>query len=416
MSANEFAYIMNECELSATVIVSSIEIKEKFIGIPNVQFIELYDSYKDRAIIKGNSDRTGKGKKKFSYIPKVFLIPLRIISFYKKIRFFKKVISPSCSVAIIATDRSYADGFVMVFYYFCKKNNIKMIIPSTAIFSTKESMLKMREKKEKEFLPSLSEKIFFHKYIEKIEGKELIYYPIDILCTFKFFGVLSKNPWVMGANNSAILCLNNEELASIYCSEGVKKANIEVLGSYKLKSSSFNEKENVDVIGISLPQMYEHNILPWDEHIEIIEKMLCGLQLLDKKLVVFLHPKMKKSTYKYLESKFNCTISSERTDVALVDTDLYIATYSTTVFTATIYGIPSLVLDCFNANYNLFDKYTSIEVFSNIELLLEKAKMLCINSKLLQQAQKKTRFDSKRLEVSPGIGMKNLKKLIESEM
>ena len=414
MSANEFAYIIKECKFKATVIISSEKIKNKFIGIPNVNFIKLYrNECHNRTSFKANKKRSVK-KILLNYVPRLFLIPLRILDFYKKLNYLKLVISNSSSVAIIATDRSYADGFTMPFYCFCKKRNIKMIIPSTATFANKEGMLIARQEAGNDFLATFTEKLFCRKYIEQKDKRELIYYPIDILFAFRFFGVLSDNPWIMGANNAATLCLNNEETACLFQNEGVKKTNISVLGSYKLKNLITNDKDSIEIIGFALPQMYEHNILPWGEHIEIIEQMLFGLSHLNKKVIVFLHPKMERGFYSYLEDKYNCVLSNERTDIGLASTDLYIATYSSTVVTATIYGIPSLVIDCFNARYTMFDNCPSIEVFPEITDLLGKAKKMCLDGNVLKEIKKNVQVDSRRLEESPGNGMENLKKLIES--
>jgi len=407
-SSNEFAYIIRECQLEATVVVSSDEIKKKFEGISGLEFVYLYK--------KKQLSKVGAQKKKRKYYPKLLLVPLQVLRFYKRYCFFSKSLSSKKITAIIATDRSYADGFVMPFYFFCKKKNIRMIIPSTANFADKESMLKARFAKDDSFKPTFIEKLLLTRFIERIMGVELIYYSIDIILTFFFFGVLSKNPWVMGANNNAILCLNNDTQAKKMIDHGVNKENIAITGSYKITQNFNNARERVEVVGFSLPQMFEHNILPWDEHINIIEAILFELTFLNVRVVVFLHPKMDRDNYKYLETKFNCHIASKRTDVGIMDVDLYISTFSTTVLTATIFGIPSLVIDCFDAKYTMYDEYSSISVFDDVPTLIALCRDIIANEECYQQLKAKTNSDSKLIEVNPGMGMINLKKLIQNDI
>ena len=207
MSANEFAHIIKECALNAVVIVTSHKIKQTFIDLQNVEFLHLYN-VSDKEVQKTK----GGVKSVLRNVPKLFLTPVKAYSFYRRYLYLKKLIGTSYNTAIIATDRSYADGFTIPFYFFCKKHNIRMVIPSTADFADKERMLKSRLVKESQFKVTWIEKLLFREYVSKFKGIELIYYSIDIILTFKLFGVLSKNPWVMGGNNSALLCLNNKYL------------------------------------------------------------------------------------------------------------------------------------------------------------------------------------------------------------
>jgi hypothetical protein len=411
MSANEFAHIIKECSLEAVVIVASAKIKQTFIDLQNVEFLHLYN-VSDKVVQKNK----GGVKNVLRNVPKFFLTPVKAYSFYRRYLYLKKLIGTSYDTAIIATDRSYADGFVMPFYFFCKRHGIRMVIPSTADFADKERMLKARLEKESQFKSTWFEKLFFRNYVENYGGVELIYYSIDIILTFKLFGVLSKNPWVMGGNNSALLCLNNKNLEQQYISEGVHKENITVTGSYKIVDDFISESKSIEVLGFALPQMFEHDILPWGEHISIIEELLAGLMLLEKEIIVFLHPKMDKIKYSYLESRYNCKISTNRTDLGIKDVDLYIATFSTTVLTATIFGIPSLVIDCFNARFKMFNHLPSISIFDEIPSLLLTAEKLILNENKYSELKSSALLDSKSLEENPGHGMNNLKNILQNEI
>jgi len=120
--------------------------------------------------------------------------------------------------------------------------------------------------------------------------------------------------------------------------------------------------------------------------------------------------------YIYLEEKYGCSISTKRTDVGIMEVDLYIATFSSTVLTATVYGIPSLVIDCFKANYKMFNPYKSIKIYDDIDLLGKKCKELIMNNDAYNELKQEARKDSSLLEKSPGDGFPNLMKLIKNEI
>lgn len=417
MSANEFAYIIRECNLSATVVLTSEALMQPFTQIEQVDFICLN---KDSAKVEKYTTNHNEIKKKINttglFLKRLLLTPLSVLIFYKKYLSIKKKIPPNFKRALIATDRSYADGYILPFYYFCKKKKIRMIIPNTATFATKEGMLKARVARQDKFAATWLEVVFFKHLVEEYEGAKLCYYPINIIIALKAFGVLSKNPWVMGANNGATLCLNNQKSKLKYMKASVNEGNIMVTGSYKIKDAYLNERNRIEMIGLALPQMYEHNILSWSEHIKIIESLLSGICALGKEVIVFLHPKMDKSNYCYLELKYNCKIYEQRTDIGLKLVDLYVATFSTTVLTAVTHGIPSLVIDCFNANYKMFDDYTSIKVFKDIQCLIEDLSAYVKDSNRYIKLKKEAIVDSKIIDVEPGKGMLKLKHLIENEL
>ncbi|MCG9597822.1 hypothetical protein L1D15_13955 [Vibrio sp. Isolate25] len=404
--------------MSATVVLASETLKQPFSQIEQVDFIYLNNkNAKAEEVTTENNKRKRKENSVLHlFLKRILLTPLSVLSFYKKYLSIKKSVPSNFKQALIANDRSYADGYILPFYYFCKKEKIKMIIPSTATFATKEGMLRARVSRKEKFAVTWLEKVLCNHLVVDFEGTKLCYYPINTIIALKIFGVLSKNPWVMGANNNATLCLNNQKSKLEYLNAGVDEENIIVTGSYKIKDAYLNERKRIGVIGFALPQMYEHDILSWSEHIAIIENVLSGICNLEKEVIVFLHPKMDKSNYHYLESRYNCKISEQRTDVGLKSVDIYIATFSTTVLTATTHGIPSLVIDCFDANYKMFDDYASIKVFKEIQCLVSELGAYVRDPNRYVELKKEVFSDSKLIDDEPGRGMLKLKQLIENEI
>lgn len=414
MSANEFAYIIKRLDLEALVIVSSEAIKAKFEEQSNVSFIYLYSQSKDLVSQGEGETKSSIDKRsianKLECLYQALFVPLKIVRFYqvyRKFKFFFK--NERILSALIPSDRSYADGSLMPFLYFCKRYGIKTVIPQTAIFANKQSMLTARLARRHKFVPNIIDIILFKKYIQSIHGVDLIYYHFDVLIIFKIFGVLSNNPWAMGGNSLSTVCVNNEQVKNELAISGVPEVNIKVTGSYKynIEKSSATKKE-VRLIGFALPQLFEHNILPWEEHIHSIETVLENLTKLPAQVEVFLHPKMEFSKYQYLESKYNCNIFKGRTDEGIPSLDVYIATFSSTVLTGLVYGVPSLVLDSFNANYDMFNQYESVRIFNS------ESKLCCYMSRLIEDRLEyngllnEVALDGQRIEPFLGRGLENL--------
>ena len=231
------------------------------------------------------------------------------------------------------------------------------------------------------------------------------------------FGVLSKNPWIMGANSLATICVNNAQVERELINGGVNENNIKITGSYKYSSpKNINPKNKISNIGFALPQLFEHNILPWKEHIESIENLLGLMAKLSVNIIIYLHPKMDIKNYEYLEHKYQCVIGCGRTDDNIPLLDIYVATFSTTVFTSLVYGIPALVLDSFDANYNMFDDYKSVNVFKSEETLALYLESLIKDNESYMALVSDVAKDALSIEPFLGCGMNNLAKVLAVEV
>jgi hypothetical protein len=191
------------------------------------------------------------------------------------------------------------------------------------------------------------------------------------------FGVLTQNPYVMGSGCSDILCLNNEYYKNLYISLGVdeKKTRVVGDGSYDIIYIQYSKKEEVrqksfkkysldsskKVVIVALPQLGEHNILPWERHWEEINFLMESLTKLDQNILISLHPKMDRKKYEFLENKYNCSILDERLADVLPIADMFVATFSSTVVWSILCGIKTVVVDFYELNYTMYDFLTSIK-------------------------------------------------------
>lgn len=213
---------------------------------------------------------------------------------------------------------------------------------------------------------TLSYKVVRHSY----------YYPHYVGNALNKFGVLTKNPYVMGSGSCDILCINNHYYKSRYIHQGVNENKIRVVGdgSYDHIHKQYSQRSvirqrlvkkyrldnNKKIVIVALPQLGEHEELPWDKHWQEINFLVKSLESLDHNTLISLHPKMNEKNYKYLEKKFNCRILDERLSDSLPSADLFIATYSSTVTWSILCGIKTVIVDFYGFKYTMYDFLKSI--------------------------------------------------------
>ena len=122
---------------------------------------------------------------------------------------------------------------------------------------------------------------------------------------------------------------------------------------------------------MSLPQLFEHNILDWDTHIKFI-KQIIKIITNEHHLTISLHPKSEYDNYKFLEKKFNCQITKEPIYKELVKSKLFISVNSSIAIWSTLLGIKTIILNFFDLEMEMFKNLKSlIYVYNFDELKLE---------------------------------------------
>lgn len=280
-------------------------------------------------------------------------------------------------VLLINGDRHL--GLEPVFLKISKELNIPSIIIYLVDYADEERIFH-NDVVTKKIQPS----IFTSSYIRQSQdslhykvARDSYYYPHVIGNALDKFGVLTKNPYVMGSGYSDILCLNNKYYKDLYISRGIKEKKIKVVGdglydhiynqySEKLEIKQkilkeYNLDNNKKIVIVALPQLGEHNMLPWDKHWKEIKFLMEKLENLEQNLLISLHPKMDRKKYEFLEQKYNCTILDERLADVLPIADMFVATFSSTVVWSVLCGIKTVVVDFYGLNYTMYDFLTSIK-------------------------------------------------------
>lgn len=310
------------------------------------------------------TSRLKKQEKAFlENLEKSYEIILRLIKDYK------------IYVLLINGDRHL--GLEPVFLKVAKILNIPTIIPYMVYFAEQEDLVKTsivnvsNSMIDSKYVKDSEERLSFHKRRNKY------YYPHTIANALDKFGVLTSNPWFMGAGFSDILCLPNNYMKEHYIKNGVDQSKIKIVGdtSYNQLYLNYVNRENIKeiilkkyslesnkkLVIVALPQLGEHNILPWDKHWEEINFLMKSLDSLEQNILLSLHPKMNRKKYEFLEDKYNCTILDERLADVLPIADIFVATFSSTVVWSILCGIKTVVVDFYGLNYTIYDFLTNIK-------------------------------------------------------
>ena len=289
----------------------------------------------------------------------------------------KLVADNKIDVLLLNGDRHL--GYEPIFLKIAKVNNIPSIVPYLVDFADKNRILTSEPITKK-----INRNPLVSRYIIKSQEhlnykieENSYYYPHPIANALKRFGVLSSNPYVMGCGKVDILCLNNNYYKNLYIENGVTNKKIRVLGdiSYDTLHARLTNKETIreeiikkyaldnqkKIIVIGLPQLGEHDFLPWDQHWEEINFLVSSADSVKQNILISLHPKMDRNKYEFLEAKYCCKILEEKLVNVLPIADIFVAFYSSTVVWSILCGIKTIVVDFYDLNWTMYDFLTSIK-------------------------------------------------------
>ena len=323
-----YPYIVDHLEFK---IINKVKNESKVQNCKSLKYI-LREKIKNKTTKKQRKQlrkyiNTLKNTKLFTYRykkqEKVFLEDLH--TKYNQIS--KMIRENNIEVLLINGDRHL--GLEPVFLKISKELNIPSIIIYLVDYADEERIFHndvITKKLNKNILTSSYILESQYKLDYKVI-KDSFYYPHSIGNALKKFGVLTSNPYVMGSGCSDILCLNNKYYKDLYVSRGVDENKIKVVGDgvydhiYKryLDKDAIKKKtlkkykldNDKKIVIVALPQLGEHNILPWDKHWEEINYLMKNLDDLNQNILISLHPKMNRDRYLFLEEKYDCSILDE---------------------------------------------------------------------------------------------------------
>jgi len=293
---------------------------------------------------------------------------------------------------------------------------VKIVLPYITNYAEPKTIFRVRERSMTES-GSLYSYYMRKKFIRYLYNGAS-YYPFYIINTIHKFGVLSKNPWIMGNGVSDIICLDSQRNYDRFINHKVHEKKLKIVGHYSYDNlyksyckrdeliKKIHKKYNLDKdkknIIISLPQFSEHELMSNEKHINEVIFMITSLCQTSQNILISLHPKQNIDKYIFLEKKFKCKILSERLMYVLPVADIFIASYSSTVIWSVICGIKTLVMNFYGFNSSIFDELKSIMVIEDKNLFVGTVNNL-LESKVdfssdWKQLSKEEVFDNKVID------------------
>lgn len=263
-----------------------------------------------------------------------------------------------------------------------KNAKVKIIIPYLVNHADYKRLLNNKKQIKIRNLYSYFSKIKYKKYI--IDNK--LFYDFYIFNALNKLKLLSKNPWVVGFGYSDLICCDSKNTKKRLLEYGVSNHKLSITGDVildrlfqnynnkklnNLYSEKYKLKINKKIILISLPQLYEHKLFSWKNHISEIEFLLSSFNQYEYNVLVSLHPKMDRKKYIYLVEKFNITIIDDDLVDVLPIADTFVATYSSTIVWSVLCNISTIIVDFYNLNYKFFNHLNSVPVFKDKKLFKE---------------------------------------------
>ncbi len=253
----------------------------------------------------------------------------------------------------------------------------------------------------------------------------LLWLPPATLFAAELRGMAPPHPWAIAGGGTWLIGAENQAAREQLIQDGVWPEKIQVVGkprhdqAARLWQNAPQAKRRIcaelglapekPLLVCAVPQMAEHEFLSWEEHwreIEFLFKSFARLQP-NVNTVLSLHPKSDFAQYAPRAEKYGLTIAQTHSyDQLIPICDVYVATFSSTVTLAIACHKPTVVIDFYGFNYDIFDDVAGIQVVREHEAFLPLLQRLFSDEAFYQQmvtgqaeaAPYWARFDGKATE------------------
>ena len=228
-------------------------------------------------------------------------------------------------------------------------------------------------------------KWFFPQILYTYNNKEIFFSPFYTALPGLLFGILPPKPWTLGGGNATKMAVENRFFYNELIKQGTNESKMVVTGKPStdlIYETIHTENTNLlrDELGIpngkkvllcAVPQLAEHDLVKWERHWwEVVSLFYTFSRLPDVAVVLSLHPRSYVSEYQPIAEKYGAVISKRRIHELLPICDVFVATFSTTVMLAIGLGKPSVVIDFYDHDYDIYDKAPGVVVIRRRDLLL----------------------------------------------
>lgn len=284
---------------------------------------------------------------------------------------------------VVAGDRHLFYENVILFE--AKKRNVPCYIPPISISNNPQDSAKYKLTKAANY--DVTDNIDFQeKWPEQCckiqQGKIATFYEFWRIRPLFELDVLPPSPWIMGAGLSTRYMVGGEADANRYIANGVADKKLLVTGDSEFDElyQVFLNKEDLfrnivekyrlskkrKIIIVALPQLYEHGLLPYDEHMDVIYTICKALQKTKSNVLVSLHPKMDINNYQFLKSEYDLSIIEERlSDILPIAAVFITGKGSSTWIWSVLCEIPVLVCDWYGHDAEISDSNYGVSAIKN---------------------------------------------------
>ena len=285
-----------------------------------------------------------------------------------------------------------------------RKGIPSLIVPFAMSFpeAAAEPRLRIGRFKEKFGVHTLPRKLVrrcFPSWVRVHKGTPLFFHPVWTALAAKCLEIMPEKPWIIGGGAAKIMAAESEAIKRDLIEQGMAPQKLVVTGkpgldaiAEQLKSVSCAEKrkalgipEHAKVILCSVPQLAEHDLLPWDRHKQEMEFLFTTMTKTGAYVILSLHPKSDRVIYQPLADAAGAHINDERIYQLLPVCDLFVATYSSIVAQAIALQKPSIVVDFYELEYPLYADAPGVTVLRNREKFLPLLKQLLTDPLLYQK-------------------------------
>lgn len=331
-------------------------------------------------------------------------------------------------------DRGFSLGMAMI--KSCRSRNIKTILVPVALSSGGSDVVLTRlgkiDHSAEGFFAPIMNLYAAKKYpgnVSNFYHKKVLFYPAALTMALARKGMLPENPWCLGGGYSDYVCVEDGFVKNRCVEYGLPKDKIAITGraSYDILISNIKNREGTrktlvkkygfdpaaGIILCSAPQLAEHNMMSWERHwkeTEFLIKTLCDTK---QNVLVSLHPRSDYDSYKFLEKKYNCRVALEPCIDIIACADIFVATFSSTILWSVICNIPSIAVDFYGLDYDIFDELKSVITLkdkSQLAPILEKI----INDKdFLNEVKIKQKEVMRNIPTFDGGACRRMAELVE---
>jgi hypothetical protein len=178
-------------------------------------------------------------------------------------------------------------------------------------------------------------------------------------------GMAGTRPWAVGGGALVAACVQGAaDQADAVRLTGLSERFI-VTGQpswdrlYKALKQPRSARQRPRVV-CAWPQWAEHGQLPWPVHMDRLGRLAVTLGASGAEVILCLHPKAQRSLYSGLAQRHGLVISDRPLSEEFPRTDLFVASWSSTLRWAAMLGVAAVNLDWAGQNYDLFGELKSL--------------------------------------------------------